>query len=452
MESSTVSSESAMDGDRPHSDHKASPFPVEVCENIIDMLYSLLIVERLENTRTLHHCALVCRAWRVRSQRNLFYSVILHDLPALQKFSAVLDNAPHLCDYVYEVTLVGRALHTTTSPLSLLPIALCGKLPNLQEVTIIRVCEDEDWYPSASESESAKSLQYLPLHPRFAVYFSAFTTVSRLHIVDITFGHFNEMARMINSLPALQTLHCVGVRCVTLGPLPFNMKLRADGIHAPATPFAPKLQKLRLYRVDIRCVRRLVSACGPRLTELSVTVPFSHDAEMVLPGDTTTESTVGVDLSLCSTLERLDIFLGPELVTEGQSLDKLKAMLDSRDSKVPLQYVQLQPYYEQDFTRQGFADLLGTVGRVLEELFQDSSAPPSGYGEVGEQGGRWRIWVDVYDWEVWRGWWWTHVQKCFPTFAKSNGLTMAFNPPLAQHNSSKWKDSDTSPPTPTTTT
>ncbi|EJF57286.1 hypothetical protein DICSQDRAFT_34059, partial [Dichomitus squalens LYAD-421 SS1] len=168
--------------------------PVEVCENIIDMLYSLPIVERLENTRTLHHCALVCRAWRVRSQRNLFYSVILHDLPALQKFSAVLDNAPHLCDYVYELTLVGRTLHTTTSPLSPLPIALRGKLPNLQEVTIIR------------------SLQYLPLHPRFALYFSAFTTVSRLHIVDITFGHFNDFARMITSLPAFQLLECTRVR------------------------------------------------------------------------------------------------------------------------------------------------------------------------------------------------------------------------------------------------
>ncbi|TBU38944.1 hypothetical protein BD309DRAFT_970812 [Dichomitus squalens] len=414
------------------------------------MLYSLPIVERLENTRTLHHCALVCRAWRVRSQRNLFYSVILHDLPALQKFSAVLDNAPHLCDYVYELTLVGRTLHTTTSPLSPLPIALRGKLPNLQEVTIIRVCEDEDWYPSASESESAKSLQYLPLHPRFALYFSAFTTVSRLHIVDITFGHFNDFARMITSLPAFQLLECTRVRCVALGPLPFSMKSRADEIHAPARPFAPNLQELRLWSVDIHCVQRLVSACGPRLRELAVSMPLFHDAEMVLPGDPTTESTVGVDLSLCSTLDRFDIWLDPELVTEGQSLDKLKAMLDSWDSELPFQNVHLQPFYEQDFTRQGFTDLLATVGRVLEELLHDSSAPPSADGEVGEQGGRWRVWVDVYDWEVWRGWWWTHVQKCFPTLAKSNGLTMTFNPP--PYDLYKWKDSDVMPTTPTTTT
>ncbi|TBU37314.1 hypothetical protein BD309DRAFT_876683 [Dichomitus squalens] len=439
-----------MDDDRAHPNPNASRFPVEVCENIIDKLYSLFVIERVEDSRALHRCALVCRAWRVRSQRNLFYSVVLRDLPALQKFSAVLDNAPHLCEYVYELTLTGRTLHTTASPLSLLPIALHGKLPKLQEVTINRVREDEVWDSTASELESAKSLQYLPLHPRFALYFSAFTTVSRLHIFDLTFGHFNEMARMINSLPALRILHCVGVRCVTLGPLPFNMKPRAGGINAPATPFAPNLQELYLYGTDIRCARRLVSACGPHLRELRVAMPSFHDPEMVLPGDPTTEHTVDVDLSLCTTLERLDIGLDPELATNGQSLEKLEAMLNSWDSKLPLQVAYLQPDYEQDFTRQGFADLLATVGRVMEELLQDSSAPPSADAEVGEQGRRWDIYVDLHDWEVWRDWWWTHVQKCFPTLAKSHGIWMNFNPPpLAGY---KWKDSDASPPMLTTNT
>ncbi|TBU22493.1 hypothetical protein BD311DRAFT_770286 [Dichomitus squalens] len=439
-----------MDDDHAHPDHNASRFPVEVCENIIDMLYSLTVVDRVEDSRALHRCALVCRAWRVRSQRNLFYSVVLHDLPALQKFSAVLDNAPHLCEYVYEVTLTGRTLYTTASPLSLLPVALYGKLPNLQEVTINRVREDDKSYPRTSESDTMKPLQYLPLHPRFSLYFSAFTTVSRLHIFDITFGHFSDMARMINSLPALRTLHCAGVRCVALGPLPFNMRLRADGSHAPARPFAPNLQELYLYGVDIQCVRRLVSACGPRLRELSFAVPFSHDAEMVLPGGPTTESPAGVDLSLCSTLERLDIFLGPELVTEGQSLDKLKAMLDSWDSEVPRPRIHLVAFHGAHFTRKEFADLLSTVGRVLEELSHESSPPPSADGEVGKQGRKWRIWVELCDWEVWRDWWCTHVQKCFPALVKSNRLRLTFDPPPYDH--FKWKDSDAMPTTPTTTT
>ncbi|TBU22487.1 hypothetical protein BD309DRAFT_974274 [Dichomitus squalens] len=455
MDPSPVSSKSAIDGDRAHPDHNASRLPIEVCENIIDMLDSLFFVDRVANTRALHRCALVCRAWRVRSQRNLFYSVVLHDLPALQKFSAVLDNTPHLCEYVYGLTLTGHTLHTTASPLSLLPIALLIKLTKLQDVTINRLCENKvlyprTWYPYGPVLQSAKFLQYLPLHPRFALFFSAFTAISRLYIFNLTFGHFKDLARMINCLPALRTLDCEGVRCMALGPLPFNMKPRANGSHAPARPFAPNLQVLCLLNVDIHCVQRLVFACGPRLRQLMVTMPFVYDIEMVLLGDPTTEHTVGVDLSLCSTLERLDIGLDPEVVTDGQSFDKLKAMLHSWDSKVSIQNVHLRAWYEDDFTRKGFADLLGTAGRVLEDLFHESSAPPSADGEFGEQGRRWRIWVELYDWEVWRDWWSTHVQKCFPTLAKSDGLGMNFLPP--SYNLRKWKDSDALPPMPTTTT
>ncbi|TBU51322.1 hypothetical protein BD310DRAFT_1007146, partial [Dichomitus squalens] len=88
-------------------------------------------------------------------------------------------------------------------------------------------------------------------------------------------------------------------------------------------------------------------------------------------GDPTTESTVGVDLSLCSTLERLDIGLDPELVSDGKPFDNLKAMLNSWDSQVPVRDIHLDAYPSRAFTRKGFADLLGTVGRVLEELFHD---------------------------------------------------------------------------------
>ena len=98
----------------------ASRFPVEVCENIIDMLYSsTLLRDQIEHTRALRSCALVCRAWRTRSQRNLFYFVILHGTEAIRRLAVVLDNGPHLCHYVREVILVGRTLHSTTNTLPL---------------------------------------------------------------------------------------------------------------------------------------------------------------------------------------------------------------------------------------------------------------------------------------------------------------------------------------------
>ncbi|TBU43571.1 hypothetical protein BD309DRAFT_94746, partial [Dichomitus squalens] len=82
----------AMDVGGPPLDCKITRLPVEVCEHIMDMLSSSRPF--VEDTRALRCCALVCRAWRVRSQRNLFYSVVLRDLTALQRFSAVLDNGP----------------------------------------------------------------------------------------------------------------------------------------------------------------------------------------------------------------------------------------------------------------------------------------------------------------------------------------------------------------------
>ncbi|TBU37813.1 hypothetical protein BD309DRAFT_994865 [Dichomitus squalens] len=384
-----------MDGDRAHPEQNASRFPVEVCENIIDMLYT---------------------AWRVRSQCNLFYTVVLHDLAALHTFSAVLDNGPHLCEYVHEVTFVGRTLRQNHT----------------------------------SNSETTKILQYLPLHPRFSLFFSTFTTVSGLYIMDITSGHFNDFPKIINSLPALRTLAWEGVRCVALGALPFSMKPRANGIHAPGKPFASNLGELSLVHMDIHCVQRLVSACGPRLRGLTVAMPFFHHTEMVLLGYPTTEHSGGVDLSLCSTLDRVDIFLEPESVTDGQTLDQFKAMLNSWGSDVPLQNVHLRAYYEHKFARQAFADLLGTAGRVLEALVIDSSAPPCADGEVGEQSRRWEIWIDLYDWEVWRDWWRTHVQKCFLTLGKSAEFRMNFNPP--PYDLYKWKDSHALPPMLTTTT
>ena len=223
--------------------------PVKVCENMIDMLYSMLLPDQVEHTRALHSCALVCRSWRVRSQRNLFYSVVLHGEKALRRFVAVLDTGPHLCDYVREVTLIGHSLHTTSaSPLSLFPVALPGKLPELRELSISRVREDEDWYPETSELEAVKSLGHLPLHPRFPLFLSAFATIASLSIYNVTFRHSNDIFGMMNALPALQYLNCEGVRCLTLGPLPMYAKPRVDASGMHVRPFASNLQYLIMVR------------------------------------------------------------------------------------------------------------------------------------------------------------------------------------------------------------
>ena len=219
-----------------HGRHHPSVFPaarhipVEVCENIIDQLYSHLhILEQVDNVRALRCCALVCRDWRVRSQMRLFYSVVLHDTAAVNRLAATLETGPHLSQYVREVMLIGRTLQTTANPLSHFPVALCGKLPRLEMLRVTHIGDsndDIDLYPKASGPEIGQRLRFLPLHPHFPHFLSAFTTITSLCIVDATFQSFNDLLRLVISLPGLRLLECIGVRCAALGPLPPNMRLQ----------------------------------------------------------------------------------------------------------------------------------------------------------------------------------------------------------------------------------
>lgn len=201
----------------------ASPYvPVEVCEHVIDMLYSGIdLLEVLEYVAALRSCSLVCRAWRIRAQKMLFYLVHLGDIASLYKFAAVLRDGKHLAAYVHEVVLSGRYLQTTTSILSpFLAIFQSGKLPNLHRLTVLAVSVSTKWYPSGSahsESPKAKPLPHIPLHPRFPTFLSAFTTISTFELQETRFCSFGEFVRMVSSLPNLKNLGCTSVRWNTLG-------------------------------------------------------------------------------------------------------------------------------------------------------------------------------------------------------------------------------------------
>ena len=120
---------------------QALHIPTEVCENIIDMLYSDRTEDTLQDIITLHSCAVVCRAWRVRSQKMLFYQVQLSDRPSFHKLAAILDTAPHLRDYVHEVRLTGYNLHTTSSIFASFLAVFAQKLPNLERIDVFHLLE-----------------------------------------------------------------------------------------------------------------------------------------------------------------------------------------------------------------------------------------------------------------------------------------------------------------------
>ena len=229
----SVSQIFAMDNGDPPA-HTTRHIPIDICENIIDHLYSGYdFSEQIGNVRALHCCALVCRDRRIRSQMRLFHSVILHDVAAVHRFSAALESGPHLSDYVYEVMLVGRTLQTTANPLCNFPVALHGKLPRLQTFLVRHIDDCADWYPNSSRPATGRRLQYLPLHPRFPLFFSSLTTITTLSIRNVIFRHFSDLVRMVNTLPRLQVLLCTQVWCATLGPLPESMKVLSNASGAP---------------------------------------------------------------------------------------------------------------------------------------------------------------------------------------------------------------------------
>ena len=220
--------------------------PTEVCENIIDMLYSYLVRDTFQDIATLHSCALVCSAWHVRSQRMLFFKIQLSDGPSIHQLSTILDSGQHLRGYVYEVTLIGYYLQTTASIFVPFPVVFAGKLPNLWRVDVIHLQNRSSWHPKTPDPPDAKSLPHIPLHPRFPGFLSSFTAVSFLALAYTTFRSFRKFARVVNALPSLEELQCEYVRWITMsGSYPgvdFTQPPDwAAGPRSTLPPFAPRL-------------------------------------------------------------------------------------------------------------------------------------------------------------------------------------------------------------------
>ena len=233
-----------------------SHIPTEVCENIIDMMFSLYTKETLTNIATLRSCTLVCRAWRVRSQKRLFYLVQLSDATSLRRLSAILDNGPHLRDYVYCIELTGYHLHNTTSIFALFPATFAQKLPNLERIDVAHIPDTvETRFRRTTVSPKAKPTPYVPLHRQLSATLRSFTNVSELYLEGTTFRSFSDIIQIIRALANLQQLMCRSVRWITTG----SSHPSANFIHHPdwaaerhtLPPFAPKLRTLWVRNIAV---------------------------------------------------------------------------------------------------------------------------------------------------------------------------------------------------------
>ena len=226
-------------------DDRGTPFPIEVYENIMDMV--LVLRYKVLHVNTLRSCALVCRAWRIRAQRNLVYSVILLERAELRGFSASLNKRPYLWDHVHEISLQGRTYHSAADPLSVFPILL-RKASRLRILRIQYIPEEIRSFPVLSDQFGVEPLGYLALHPRFPLYLSAFKTITSLYFFDVTFHHINDLLGIVKALQGLRYLHCGSVKLATLPSLPMSTKLPGDVDHGRAWEGSPNFQELELVR------------------------------------------------------------------------------------------------------------------------------------------------------------------------------------------------------------
>ncbi|KAM5545204.1 hypothetical protein V8D89_001315 [Ganoderma adspersum] len=404
-----------LDDNVEHSTPSPLYIPTEVCKNVVNMLFSVNTEETLTNIATLHSCAFICRDWHVRSQRRLFYLVQLSDSTSLHCLSTILDNGPHLHDYVYCVELTGYHLHNTTSIFALFPHVFAGKLPNLAELDV--------------GSPRQLSLPKPTVH-------RSFTTVLELYLVQTTFRSFSELPQTIRALTNLQQLTCVSVHWISTG----GSHPGADFMQQPdwATgrhtlpPFVPKIRRLWLSDIALYGAERLILMNRQHLKQLDLMIPLSDSPEEPTDGMYCTillkQLVVygGNDLSSCTALEKLVLWLMPQFSVDTHG-EFVTALLASWKPRCLEPLLVLQASIQTDFTCRAFADVLRSVGAITETWLQTVEQAHPTDGSVNAACMKYKLVVWLCDWETEKEWWSDHVDSCFPTWLQLERLSGIFN-------------------------
>ena len=76
------------------------------------------------------------------------------------------------------------------------------------------------------------------------------------------------------------------------------------------------------------------------------------------------------------------------------------------------------PYCQSKFTRRGFADVLRTLGTIVEAV----QAPASAGDSQSEDHVQYRLEAHINDWVAEKEWWWGIVYIYFPTWWWLGGL------------------------------
>ncbi|RDX43749.1 hypothetical protein OH76DRAFT_1183293 [Lentinus brumalis] len=301
--------------------------PIELCERVIEAIYSERFYLVSEALTTLARCSLICRAWRPRAQMILFTYVLLKDKQMLHRFAALLDSAPHLGRYVRTLSLRGHH-HRPDSTVVLFPTVLRNRLPSLVRLSI---AEEQAATPEVDSEPSPvkKPPPCLPIHPRFSSLIAPFAHVRELNLSNTNFPSFGDLCRILDRLSGLREILALSVSYNVLGLLPQCVLKNVCG--GTSKRFLPNLRALLCYDMGEEGAQRLTAALGPSLLKLWVKFPNEPVVPKVEPAasvlDNNPELPVGFDLQQFTNLTHLGFRLGPGLRADTAAMEALRATL-----------------------------------------------------------------------------------------------------------------------------
>ena len=246
-------------------------YPIRLPQELVDLVIDSVSDRHLDwigafrNLDILRACALVAKGWLKRAQRRIFQWIELPDTTTLYRLVDVLRASPHLASYVEVLSLSRRGKkaymgYSAGCVEVLFSTVLGGLLPKLRCVamdirpegkwTRVKVERDAQGEIIAVLRDTSHSFfPCLPLHPRFPLRLSAFSSLEELDLGFVVFQNFYDFARTLYHCKQLRILHCVNVEWTNLGSVmpPFMTRSTPQS----KSPFLPLLERFSVSDVVI---------------------------------------------------------------------------------------------------------------------------------------------------------------------------------------------------------
>lgn len=270
--------------------------------NVLPVELSELVIDLIDDEKTLRATSLVCKAWLARSRFNLFRVVELQIPNHLDRLLDLLTDTPDVAPLIKEIAISENSLLSLFRPaLSIVarfPHSLSAH-PRLQPRRLM--VHHQLWIPTRYDAGYLCGL-------------SQYSCITSLDLFDVTFDSVADFSIVIRALRNLESLSATYVEC-------------ERGMHSD--------------------ILRAIGSELPSLTSLRVNSPSpTLAADWLLQYNTFPFlTTVDISYEICHSIFESDQGLGPFWVSTGSTLEHLCLGISKKGSasQIPLEYIRTYP-------------------------------------------------------------------------------------------------------------